>query len=140
MMSVPNIAVKRAGIQSCPWEPRAHCNEDPVSQTALPEADASKNLPLQAQELGCYSLPGHTAIRASVAPNGIARGRAVAPVLAMRIQRSLMPDAKEIGARAVVVGELPTPGPLGRRCVNDQTNRLRVQGRDGRPASSYEGV
>ena len=53
-----------------------------VSHTALPEAGASKNLPLQAKELGYYSLAGHTAIRASVATDGIARGQAVAPVLA----------------------------------------------------------
>ena len=50
-----------------------------VSHTALPEAGASKNLPLEAEELGYYSLAGHTAIRGSVAPDGITRGRAVAP-------------------------------------------------------------
>ena len=34
----------------------------PVSHAALPEAGASKNLPLQAKEQGYYSLAGLTAV------------------------------------------------------------------------------
>ena len=62
-----------------------------LPDAALPEASAEN--PGAAKALGYYSHAGLSAVRASVAPDGIALGRAVAPVLATRILRSLGPGA-----------------------------------------------
>ena len=66
-----------------------------VSHTALPEAGASKNLPLQTKEL--------RAIRGSVPPDGIARGRAVAPRSIQGSTRAALIELNDLAAMQAAV-------------------------------------